>query len=190
METATNLPTVVNGVNVTQLGENMHAIQETPELSRFKFRVSNKWMGGTYNQASVKSFYGVNQEHTGRKPMIFDIDEPPVLLGGDKGPNPVEYLLVGLSGCVTTAMVAHAAARGIEIKSLETFLEGDLDVQGFLGMSDKIPVGYQGITISFKIEADMTDEEKVELIQLAQQYSPVLSTVVNPVPVHLKLHQG
>ena len=90
---------------------------------------------------------------------------------------------------MTTALVAHAAARGIDIKGLETFLEGDLDVQGFLGMSDTIPVSYQGITITFKIDADMTDDEKEELIRLAQQYSPVLATVMNPVPVHLKLHK-
>ncbi|MGK2907059.1 MAG: OsmC family protein [Desulfuromonadales bacterium] len=180
----------VNGVNVTQLVENINAIQETPELSEFKFRVTNRWIEGTYNQATVNNFYGVNQEHGGRNPMVYDIDEPPVLLGGDKGPNPVEYLLVGLSGCVTTAMVAHAAARGIEIKSLETFLEGDLNVQGFLGLSDTIPVGYQGITVTFKIEAEMSDAEKESLIELAQQYSPVLSSLINPVPVHLKLHKG
>jgi uncharacterized OsmC-like protein len=189
MKTNTQKTQTVNGVNVTQLGESMDAIRETPELSRFKFRVSNRWIEGTYNQATVNSYFGVLQEHDNRKPMVFDIDEPPVLLGQDRGPNPVEYLLVGLSGCVTTALVAHAAARGIEIKGLETFLEGDLDVQGFLGMSDTIPVSYQGITITFKIDADMTDDEKEELIRLAQQYSPVLATVMNPVPVHLKLHK-
>ena len=189
MKTNTQKTQTVNGVNVTQLGESMDAIRETPELSRFKFRVSNRWIEGTYNQATVNSYFGVLQEHDNRKPMVFDIDEPPVLLGQDRGPNPVEYLLVGLSGCVTTALVAHAAARGIDIKGLETFLEGDLDVQGFLGMSDTIPVSYQGITITFKIEADMTYDEKEELIRLAQQYSPVLATVMNPVPVHLKLHK-
>lgn len=190
MKTNKQITKTVNGVNVTQLGENMTAIQGTPELSKFKFRVSNRWVDGTYNQASVNGFYGVMQEHNERKPMVYDIDEPPVLLGGDKGPNPVEYLLVGLSGCVTTAMVAHAAARGIAIKGVETSLEGDLDVQGFLGMSDTIPVGYQGITVTFKIDADMTDQEKEELIQLSRQFSPVLSSIVNPVPVQLKLAKG
>lgn len=190
MNTATEFTRIVNGVDVSRLEENINAIQETPTLSRFKFRVSNRWVDGTYNRATVCSYYGVHQEHEDRKPMTFDIDEPPVLLGGDKGPNPVEYLLVGLSGCVTTALVAHAAARGIEIKALETFLEGDLDVQGFLGLSETIPVGYQGITISFKIAADITDREKEELLQLAQRYSPVLSSIVNPVPVHLKLQKG
>lgn len=182
-------PRTVNGVDVTQLEDNVQAIQATPELSRFKFRVTNRWIEGTYNRASVNSFYGVMQEHQGRKPMVFDIDEPPVLLGQDRGANPVEYLLVGLSGCVTTAMVAHAAARGITIKSLETFLEGDLDVQGFLGLSKTIPVGYQGITITFKIDADLTVAEKEELVQLAQRYSPVLHSIINPVPVRLKLHK-
>jgi len=190
MKTNAQVTRIVNGVNVTQLGENMTAIEATPELSQFKFRVSNRWVDGTYNQASVNGYYGVMQEHTDREPMIYDIDEPPVLLGGDKGPNPVEYLLVGLSGCVTTAIVAHAAARGIEIKGVETSLEGELDVQGFLGMSDTVPVGYQGITVTFKIDADVTDQEKEELIQLSKRFSPVLSTIVNPVPVQLKLAKG
>ncbi|MBW2502952.1 MAG: OsmC family protein [Deltaproteobacteria bacterium] len=189
METKQKNSKTVNGVDTAQLSENMNAIKETPELSRFKFRVSNRWIEGTYNQASVNSYFGIQKEHETRKPMIFDIDEPPVLLGQDRGPNPVEYLLVGLSGCVTTALIAHAAARGIKVNGLETFLEGDLDVQGFLGMSETIPVGYQGITIRFKIDADMTDLEKEELIQLAQKYSPVLASVMNPVPVNLKLHK-
>ncbi len=180
----------VNGVNVTGLVETINLIKETPEISRFKFRATNKWQDGTYSQATVKDFYGALQVDDTRDPLNFDIDEPPVLLGGNKGANPVEYLLVGLSGCLTTAMVAHAAAKGIELRSVESRLEGDLDVQGFLGLSEDIPVEYQQIRVNFKIDADISEEQKQELIKMAQKYSPVFNTITHPVAVTVGLDRS
>ena len=141
---------------------------------------------GTHNRAIVKSFYGGLQEDDSRLAMNFEIDEPPILLGENKGANPVEYLLVGLSGCLTTAMVAHAAARGIEIKSVQSRFEGDLDIQGFLGLSETIPVAYKEIRVHFKIEADISNEEKNELVEMAQKYSPVFNTITRPVTVKVE----
>lgn len=180
----------VNGVNVTRLFDTIDIIKGNPDIAKFKFRAKNTWQAGTHNRATVKSFYGALQEDDSRSPLVFEIDEPPVLLGENKGANPVEYLLVGLSGCLTTAMVAHAAARGIELKSVQSRLEGDLDVQGFLGLSDSIPVAYQEIRVNFKIEADISDQEKQELIELAQKYSPVFNTVTRPVPVKVGLDRS
>ena len=178
---------VVNGVNLTELANTINLIKENPDISQFKFRTTNQWQNGTYNQATVKDFYGALQEDDTRDPMVFNIDEPPVLLGGNKGANPVEYLLVGLSGCLTTAMVAHAAAKGIALRSVESRLEGDLDIQGFLGLSQDIPVEYQEIRVSFKIDADISAEEKQELVEMAQKYSPVFNTVSKPVKVKVGL---
>lgn len=178
---------VINGVNVTTLFETIDVIKGNPEIAKFKFRATNTWQGGTHNRATVKDFYGALQEDDSRAPMHFEIDEPPVLLGDNLGANPVEYLLVGLSGCLTTAMVAHAAARGIELKAVESRLEGELDVQGFLGLSETIPVAYQEIRVSFKIDADISDEEKEELIAMAQKYSPVFNSIATPVPVRVAL---
>ncbi len=187
METAKQTTNIINGVNVTQLFDTIEVIKENPEISKFKFRATNRWQAGTHNRATVKSFYGAMQEDNSRMPMVFEIDEPPVLLGENKGANPVEYLLVGLSGCMTTAMVAHAAARGIEIESVTTHFEGDLDVQGFLGLSETIPVGYEEIRVSFKIEADISDKEKQELVEMAKKYSPVFNTITRPVAVTVEL---
>lgn len=189
METAKQAPQTVNGVNVTQLFDTIDAIKGNPEISKFKFRATNTWQAGTYNQATVSSFYGALQEDDSRSPMKFEIDEPPVLLGDNQGANPVEYLLVGLSGCLTTALVAHAAARGIELRSVQSKLEGDLDVQGFLGLSETIPVAYQEIRVNFKIDADITDQEKQDLIEMAQKYSPVFNTVTRPVKVRVNLDE-
>jgi uncharacterized OsmC-like protein len=181
---------MVNGVNVSQLFSTIEIIKANPEVSKFKFRATNTWQNGTYNRATIKDFYGALQEDDTRTPMEFAIDEPPVLLGENKGANPVEYLLVGLSGCLTTAMVAHAAARGIELKSVQSRLEGDLDVQGFLGLSETIPVAYQEIRVKFKIEADITDQQKEELLEMAQKYSPVFNTVTRPIPVRVTLDRS
>ena len=178
---------VINGVNVTTLFETIDAIKVNPEIAKFKFRATNTWQGGTHNRATVKDFYGALQEDDSRAPLHFEIDEPPVLLGDNLGANPVEYLLVGLSGCLTTAMVAHAAARGIELKAVESRLEGELDVQGFLGLSETIPVAYKEIRVSFKIDADISDKEKEELIAMAQKYSPVFNSISTPVPVRVTL---
>jgi len=179
---------IVNGVNVSQLLSTVEEIKKNPELAKFKFRASNRWLGGTHNQATIKDFYGALQEDTSRSPAIYDLDEPPVLLGENRGSNPVEYLLVALSGCLTTSLVAHAAARGIIIRDLESRYEGDLDLRGFLGLSEEVEVGYQKIRVFFRIGGDLTEKQKEELIQMAQKFSPVFNTVTKktPVSVHLE----
>jgi len=103
------------------------------------------------------------------------------------GSNPVEYLLVALSGCLTTSMIAHAAARGIEIRSVESRYEGDIDLREFLGLSEDVPVGYQNIKVYFKIDADVSNDQKEALIQMAQKYSPVFNTITKSAPVSVHL---
>ena len=173
----------LNGIDVGKLTETIEAIRKNPEIAKFKFRATNRWIEGTHNRATVKDFYGALQEDTSREPMDFEIDEPPVLLGRNLGANPVEYVLVGLSGCLTTSLIAHAAARGIAIRGLSTRLEGDLDVRGFLGISEDVKVGYEGIRVYFTIDADVPEVQKEELIRMAAKYSPVYNTVANAVPV-------
>ena len=121
--------------------------------------------------------------------MVFELDEPPVLLGKNLGTNPVEYLLVALSGCLTTSLIAHASAKGIEIKGVESRYEGDLDLRGFLGLSEDVKVGYENIRVYFKINADISEEQKEELIRMAQKYSPVFNTIASPVPVSVQLEK-
>jgi uncharacterized OsmC-like protein len=179
----------VNGINVDQLFKTIELIKEKPEIARFKFRATNKWIDGTHNRATVKDFYGAGQEDASREPMVFELDEPPVLLGKNLGTNPVEYLLVALSGCLTTSLIAHASARGIEIKGVESRYEGDLDLRGFLGLSEDVKVGYENIRVYFKIDADVSEEQKEELIRMAQKYSPVFNSIANPVPVSVHLEK-
>ena len=179
---------IVNGVNVDQLFDAIELFKQKPDLAKFKFRATNKWLDGTHCRATVKDFYGPGQEDTSREARSFDLDEPTVLLGKAEGTNPVEYLLVALSGCLTTALVAHASAKEIAVKGVESRFEGDIDLRGFLGISEEIPVGYQEIRVFFKIEADITDDQKELLVKMAQKYSPVFNTITKsaPVTVHLE----
>jgi len=120
-------------------------------------------------------------------PQVIDMDEPPVLLGNNEGRNPVEYLLVALSGCITTSIVAHASAKGIEIKGVESRYEGDIDLRGFLGLSEEVPVGYQEIRVFFKIDADVSEEQREEMVRMGQKYSPVYNTISKSAPVSVHL---
>lgn len=177
----------VNGFKSEEIEGTINAIQDNPAIAKFEFRVRNKWVTGGHNIASVKDFYGGCQEDTSRtEHWAFHNSEPPILLGNNEGANPVEYLLSALSGCMTTTMALHAAARGIEIESIESRFEGDIDVQGFLGLNDTIRNGYEQIRVIFDIKGDLTEEQKQELIGFTYN-SPVFDVVTNKVPVSVGL---
>jgi uncharacterized OsmC-like protein len=178
---------LINGVNMEQLFSTIDQVKENPKIAQFKFRAKNTWIDGTHNQATIKDFFGALQEDDTRDCLIFTLDEPPVLCGKNLGANPVEYLLVALSGCLTTSLIAHAATKGIEIKKVESRYEGDLDLQGFLGLSDEVPAGYQNIRVYFHIEADLSETEKEDLVKTAQKYSPVFNTITKSAPVTVEL---
>lgn len=175
---AASQPKMINGVDVSKLFGTLEAVKETPCLAAFRFRNKNRWIEGGHNRSTIKGFYGVMEEDTTRtEPFVLDADEPPVLLGTDTGPNPVEYLLAALAGCMTTSIVYHAAAKGIEIEELESRFEGDLDLQGFLGLSKEVRPGYQQIRVTFRIKADAPEEVLDELIAAGPKYSPVFDVV-------------
>jgi len=177
----------VNGVDVDTLLATLDQLRENPELARFQFRARNKWISGSHNRAMVKDFYGALQEDDSRDVMVFDEDEPPLMLGENKGPNPVEYLLIALSGCLTTALVSHASARGIELKSVDSRYAGDIDVRGFLGISDTVKKQYEAIHGYFRIEADISQSEKEDLLQTAKEFSPVYNSIKDSINVSVQL---
>jgi uncharacterized OsmC-like protein len=109
--------------------------------------------------------------------------EPDILLGRDKGANPVEHLLHALASCVTTSMVYHAAARGIAVEWVESSLEGDLDLQGFLGLDPSVRNGYQQIRMKLRIKGDLSDEQLRELSSLGPTFSPVYDSIAKGVPI-------
>ncbi len=175
---------LVNGLDMDAAMATIAAIRANPALGQFQFRARNRWINGGENRSTIRDFYGAGREDDSRdEDFTFTNGEPPVLLGDNEGANPVEFLLHALAGCVTTTTVLHAAARGIRIKALSTELQGDLDVQGLLGLDDSVSPGYRQIRIRMHIEADCSDQELDDLLQFARAHSPVCTTVCRPVPV-------
>ena len=177
----------MNGLDVQAAMDTIGAIKADPGLARFQFRARNTWVNGGENRSVIRDFYGAGREDDSRS-MAFEFTngEPPVLLGDNEGANPVEFLLHALAGCVTTTLVLHATARGIRIRELSTQLEGDLDLQGLLGLDDSVSPGYEQIRIKMNVEADCSDEELDDLLAYTQQHSPVCNTVCRPVPVMIE----
>lgn len=179
---ATQEQKVINGVNVSQMEETVQAVSQQPELAHFQFRANNQWQDGGHNRTNVKNYFGTCQEIERERPFELDADEPPALLGKDKGANPAEFLLTALSSCLTTSLVYHAAAQGIKLEAIESDYEGDIDLRGFLNLDPNVRKGYQEIRIKFKVKSD---EDKEKLNELAQR-SPILDTIRNPTSVKVE----
>jgi len=180
----------LNGLDLTRMMETVAALKGDPALAMFQFRAKNQWIDGGENRSEIQGFYGAGSEDDSRdRPFVYTNGEPPVLLGNNEGANPVEYLLHALAGCVTTTFVIHAAARGIQLRSLSTELEGDMDLQGLLGLDQGVFPGYERIRIRMSVDADCSEEELADLFEFVKDHSPVCSTICKPVPVEIE-HVG
>jgi uncharacterized OsmC-like protein len=175
---------IVNGVDLDILGATVGVIQKDPAMGACHFRASNKWVDGAQNQSRVTGFYGAKQEIDHKQAFTLVADEPAILAGNDDGANPVEHLLHALASCLTTSIVAHAAVRGIAIEQVESELEGDLDLNGFLGLSTTVPKGFANIRVKFRIVADEAD---MDTIRSLVNFSPVFNTLVQGVPVDVSV---
>jgi len=185
-----NVTTIVNGVDLDRLSGTIDAVTADPALARFQFRARNQWIDGGYNRTTIKGFYGAGQEDATRtQPFTVDADEPPVLLGENRAPNAGEFVLHALAACLTGTIVYHAAARGIALDGLETTIQGDLDLHGFLGLDSSVRPGYEQIEVTITATGDFDDNQLAELASLVR-YSPVRDIVSNPVPVAIDVTRG
>ena len=177
-------PPLVNGVNVSALIGTIQAIQANPELAKFNFRAKNTWLGGDRNRSTIKEFTGAcAEQRVGAPGHIAESAEPPVLLGEDAAPNPGEWLLHALIACITTTTAYHAAARSIEIKAIDSDIDGDLDLRGFLGLSRDVPKGYQSIRVRMRVNTAASVGAIRELIAM----SSVLEMVSKAAPVDVSV---
>jgi uncharacterized OsmC-like protein len=167
----------LNGVDVSRMEGTIEAVAATPKLGKFTFRVANRWFDGAENRTETRDFNAGGQEQKHFSNFTLIADEHDVLLGKDVGANPVEHLLHALASCVTTSMVYHASARGIAIEAVESSLDGDIDLQGFLGLNESVRKGFQQIRFKFRIKADVSDAELQELVALGPKFSPVFDTL-------------
>ena len=182
--------TIVNGVDVERLSATIDHVSAEPALARFQFRASNHWIDGGFSRSTIKSFYGAGQEDSTRtEPFTVDTDEPPVLLGENRAPNTVEYVLHALAACLSGTIVYHAAARGIALDGVETTIHGDLDLHGFLGLDGNVRPGYEQIQVTLTVKGEFDDKQLAELAGLTR-YSPVRDIVSNPVPVAIDVSRA
>ncbi len=176
----------VNGVDVQQLFETIEKIKNDKVIAKFRFKLNNEWFDGGHNRATINTYHGGKEDHTREQSFVLDADEPPILLGRDNGPNPVEYLITAVTGCVTTAIIYHAAAKGIRIDELESSVDGDIDIQGFLGLDKSVRPGYQQIRMNFRVKSDAPQEQLDELMRVAPSLSPSFDSVTKGVPIAVK----
>jgi uncharacterized OsmC-like protein len=178
---------VQNGVNVGALLAARDALAKAPEAARFNWRASCKWMNGTHSQTTVKGFYGLGQEQAHRSEFTFDVDHPEVFASEDKGATPVELVLTGLAGCLTAGVAAVAQLRNIQLRSVKATVEGGMDIQGILGMDADVRNGFDGIKVSFEIDADASREDIEALVAQSQKRSAVFDILTNPTNVSVSI---
>jgi uncharacterized OsmC-like protein len=180
--------TIRNGVDTEKLFGTLDLIKEQPELAKFQFRATNRWLGGAHNRSTIKDFYAAGGEDTSRTEAFqIDAGEPAILIGTDTGPNPAEYLLHALAACLTTTIVYVAAARKVELTSVESTLTGDMDVRGALGVDDEPRNGFERITVSFRVTGNASEEKLREVVERAKARSAVYDMVTNGVPVAVEV---
>jgi uncharacterized OsmC-like protein len=186
MQTITE--SIRNGVDTERMFATLDLIKAQPELAKFQFRATNRWLGGAHNRSTVKDFYAAGGDDTTRT-AAFELDagEPAILLGTDTGPNPAEYLLHALAACLTTSIVYVAAARKIPLTSVESTLTGDMDVRGALGVDPEPRNGFERITVSFRVTGDAPPEKLREVVERAKARSAVYDMVTNGVPVAVEV---
>ena len=188
-ETTTTInSTTLNGVNVEALGAMIENVREKPELGQCRFRAHNTWISGSHNRTSIQGFYAAGGEDESREePFIIDSDEPPVLLGENRGANAVEIALTALAACMTGTLVYYGAAMGIELEEVSAELEGDLDQRGLFGIEETTRNGFQHVRVDYRIKSPEPREQILELLGVAQKFSPVYDIMTNSLPVSLRL---
>ena len=178
---------VNNGVNVEALIAAREALTNAPQAAQFKWRASCEWKNGTHSHSTVEGFFGLGEEQRRKTTFKFDADHPEVFASEDKGATPVEYVLVGLASCLTAGVAAIAQHRGIQLRSVKATIEGNMDIQGILGIDSDVRNGFDGIKVKYKIDADATPDEIKAIVAQSQKRSAVYDIVTNPTNVTVEV---
>lgn len=180
---ANTTKTAENGVNVAALLGAREALGKTPEAARFKWRASSEWIRGTHSRATVDGFFGLGGEQQHRQTYNFDSDHPEIFASEDKGATPLEFVLVGLAGCLSAGIASIAQLRNIQLKSVKATLEAGMDLQGILGIDETVRNGFDGIKVRYEIDADASADDIAALVAQSQKRSAVFDIIANPTDV-------
>lgn len=178
--------TAKNGVNVEALLEAREALTEAPEGAKFTWRATCDWKNGTHAHSSVEGFFGLGEEQKHITKYEFDSDHPEIFASEDKGATPVEFVLVGLAGCLTAGIASVAQNRDIQLNSVRATLEAGMDIQGILGIDADVRTGFEDIKVHYEIDADASQEDIEALIAQSQKRSAVFDIITNPTNVTVK----
>ncbi len=185
---STSESSVNNGVNVAALLDAREALTATPEGAKFQWRATCEWKNGTHSHSTVEGFFGLGEEQNHKTTFKFDADHPEIFASEDKGATPVEYILVGLASCLTAGIAAVAQHREIQLRSVTATLEAGMDIQGILGIDSDVRNGFDGIKVSYKIDADATADELNALVAQSQKRSAVYDIVTTPTNVTVEVN--
>jgi uncharacterized OsmC-like protein len=166
----------VNGVDVDNLKALIEAVKADPSKGQVEFRTETSWVNGAHSKTKIRGF-------------SLEADEPRGLLGSDMAPNAVELVLASLGSCLAVGFAYNAAAMGINIRSLDIDIKGNLDLRGFLSISDRIRPGYQKITAICRIDSDVPRERLDELCKYVRRTSPLGDIVGNAEPLEIVLER-
>jgi len=180
----------LNGVDVPTLFSTLDVVKSQPELARFQFRARNRWQHGTLSETTIGTFSGAGGEHAHKSTFTLYSDHPGVLVGADRAPLPIEYLLHALASCIMGGIANIAAARGVTLTEVESHIEGDINLLGIFGFSKDVRNGYQGIRVSFSIKGDASPEKLQEIVEQSRARSAVFDVLTNGVPVSLSVNAG
>lgn len=180
----------MNGIDTPNLFATITAVGNQPELARFGFRATNRWITGTHSRTRIESFSGAGGEHTHASTFQYDADHPAVLVGKDQAPTPVEFLLHALASCLTAGIANIAAARGVTLTEVQSTVEGDIDLRGILGLSDEVRNGYQKMRVAFSIKGDAPEEKLRQIVEQSRARSAVFDVITNQVPVEISVNAG
>ena len=179
---------VDNGVNVQALLDAREALTEAPEAAKFQWRASCKWVNGTHSTSTVEGYFGLGEEHKHKTTFSFEADHPETFASEDNGAAPVEMVLVGLASCLTAGVAAIAQHREIQLRSVTATLEGGMDIQGILGIDKDVRNGFDGIKVTFDIDADASAEDLEALVAQSQKRSAVFDVIANPTNITVKVN--
>lgn len=180
-------PVAMNGVDTPKLFATIGAVGDQPSLARFQFRANGKWLQGTHMQTTMANFFGAGGEMAHKAAFTANADHPAVLCGDDNAPTPVEYLLHALAACLTAGIANIASARGVTLHAVDAEVTGDIDLQGILGLSDKVRNGFESIRIAFRIAGDAPAETLEKIASQSVARSAVFDVLTNGVPVSVSV---
>jgi uncharacterized OsmC-like protein len=179
--------TIDNGVNVEALLEARQVLEGAPDAAKFTWRASSKWQNGVHSTTSIKNYFGLGEEQSHKTETVFDADHPETFAAPDEGITPIEYLLVGLASCLTAGVASVAQNRGIQLRSVESTVEGHHDVRGILGADSDVRNGFNDIKVTFTIDADASKQEIEALVAQSQKRSAVFDALANPTEIDVEV---